>query len=461
MRTTPTNPARRRLLALAAGGALYSPMARLLAAAGALQAPVPAKGYGPLREAIDENTGLPLLKLPEGFRYRSFAWAGEKTLDGATIPGAADGMGVVGAKGGIVTLIRNQEVVRLDGAYGKTHYDPAASGGTMTLRFDGEKGRFLDARASLSGTLQNCAGGVTPWGSWITCEEFVGGTQIASTIASKQAMLEHPHGFAFEVPAEGKASARPLVAMGQFKHEAATVHEASGHVFQTEDAYTEAGFYRFIPEVPGQLHKGGRLQMLKAEGTTELRRGLKQGQKFPVSWVDIENPEAGVDIADGEPRGVQRQGFAQGAARFTRLEGCIARGDEIFFTSTDGGDAACGQLFLYNAAKQELELLFESPGREVLDYPDNIITSPRGGLVICEDSRQPAQRLYGMAASGELFEFCCNNVRLDGQYGVHGDFRGAEWAGACFSPDGKWLFANCYTPGFTVAITGPWRDGLI
>ena len=110
------NPARRRLLALAAGGALYSPMARLLAAAGALEAPISAKGYGPLREAIDENTGLALLKLPEGFRYRSFAWAGEKTLDGATIPGAADGMGVVAAKDGILTLIRNQEVERLDGA---------------------------------------------------------------------------------------------------------------------------------------------------------------------------------------------------------------------------------------------------------------------------------------------------------------------------------------------------------
>lgn len=460
MRTI-ANPARRRLLALVAGGALYSPMARLLAAAGALESPIPAKGYGPLREAIDESTGLALLKLPEGFRYRSFAWAGEKTLDGATIPGAADGMGVVAAKDGILTLIRNQEVVRLDGAYGKTHYDPAASGGTMTLRFNGEQGRFLDARASLSGTLQNCAGGTTPWGSWITCEEFVGGTQIASTVSSKKVMLEHAHGFAFEVPAEGVASAEPLVAMGQFKHEAATVHLASGHVFETEDAYTEAGFYRFIPDVPGQLHKGGRLQMLKVEGTTELRRGLKQGRKFSVSWVDIEKPEAGVDLTDGEPRGVQRQGFAQGAAKFTRLEGCIARGDEIFFTSTDGGDAACGQLFLYNVAKQELELLFESPGKEVLDYPDNIITSPRGGLVICEDSSQPVQRLYGMTAGGELFEFCRNNVRLDGEHGQRGDFRGAEWAGACFSPDGKWLFANCYTPGFTVAITGPWRDGLI
>ena len=97
----------------------------------------------------------------------------------------------------------------------------------------------------------------------------------------------------------------------------------------------------------------------------------------------------------------------------------------------------------------------------MLGYPDNIITSPRGGLVICEDSSQPVQRLYGMTAGGELFEFCRNNVRLDGEHGQRGDFRGAEWAGACFSPDGKWLFANCYTPGFTVAITGPWRDGLI
>jgi len=325
MAPTPTNPARRRLLALAAAGAAYSPMAKLLAAAGALDKPGVAAGYGPLLEAVDENTGKPLLKLPKGFRYTSFAWKDEKTADGVVIPGAADGMGVVGEKDGIVTLVRNQEIKRLDGAFGDKafQYDPKASGGTLTLRFDTRRGRFVDARASLSGTMQNCAGGTTPWGSWISCEEFVAqpGTPVA--VGGKMVDCDRPHGFAFEVPGDGVSNAMPIKDMGQFRHEAATVHEKTGNVYLTEDHYLEAGFYRFIPNVPGQLAKGGRLQMLKVEGRTDLRRDLKQGQKFKVAWVDIEKPDAGVDPLDGEARGVQRQGFRQGAARFTRLEGCL------------------------------------------------------------------------------------------------------------------------------------------
>ena len=133
----------------------------------------------------------------------------------------------------------------------------------------------------------------------------------------------------------------------------------------------------------------------------------------------------------------------------------------VFFTATNGGDAACGQVWAYHLADQMLELVYESPDPLVLDYPDNVVLSPRGGMVICEDSTQPIQRLYGMTRDGGLFEFCRNNVRLDGTLGFAGDYRDEEWAGACFSPDGKWLFASLYSPGFTVAITGPWKDGLI
>jgi secreted PhoX family phosphatase len=202
--------------------------------------------------------------------------------------------------------------------------------------------------------------------------------------------------------------------------------------------------------------------MLKARGRDDLRAGLRVGQRFAVEWVEIESPERGHRIDDGDIRGVQLQGLANGASRFTRLEGCIATPDEVFFTATNGGDAGCGQVFAYYPVTQEMVLIYESPDPVTLDYPDNIVVSPRGGLLISQDSTGRSQSLFGLTRAGGLVPFARNDGVLDGGYrGFVGDFRRAEWAGVCFSPDGRWLFANVYSPGFSVAITGPWRDGLI
>jgi len=192
----------------------------------------------------------------------------------------------------------------------------------------------------------------------------------------------------------------------------------------------------------------------------DLRRSRRTGERFRVEWVDIEDPTAGV-ASDGSMFGLVRAGKAGGASVFSRLEGIIAGEGRIWFTSTDGGDARCGQLWAYLPESSMLELAYESPSPKELDYPDNIVLSPRGGLVICEDSSQPVQRLHGRSPDGGLFEFCRNNVVLDNVKGFSGNFTGEEWAGACFSPDGRWLFANVQDPGFTVAITGPWKTGLI
>lgn len=456
--------ARRRFLkgVLAAGGAglSMSPLNQLFARA--MDARL-VTGYGPLRPVADEVTGLPLLALPEGFRYRTFGWAGELLADGTPCPTRHDGMGVVAAEGDAVTLVRNHEQTGLEGAFGPaaSHYDAACDGGTTTLRYDLARGEVVAAAASLSGTMQNCAGGVTPWHSWLSCEEFVVGAGTPFRGGDAAGRFAHDHGFVFEVPASGLSDAKPLRGLGQFRHEAAVVHGPSGDVYLTEDLEPSAGFYRFVPGERGRLGGGGVLSMLRAKGRPDLRRDVALGERIDVDWVPIEHPDRGFDAAKRSISGVLDQGLAAGGSRFTRLEGCISADDAIYFTATNGGRSSGGQVFCFHPREQTLSLVFESDDSGVMHYPDNVCLSPRGGLVICQDSPRRDQHLYGLSPEGGLFRLARNNVVLDGFRGFSGDYSGEEWAGACFSPDGRWLFANIYRPGFTVAITGPWAEGLV
>jgi len=414
-----------------------------------------------LQPTADASTGLSLLELPEGFRYFTFGWAGETLLDGGTIPASADGMGIVATAGNVLTLIRNHEIVSSSGAFGaaESAYDPSCGGGCVRLRVDMASESLISAEAGLSGTLVNCAGGVSPWGTWLSCEEIVvSDDQVRPSKqgAGRDASLQRPHGLVFEVDSSGPARARPIPDMGMFRHEAVAFDTRTGQAYLTEDRDDECGFYRFTPRQPGQLQAGGTLEMLAAQGAPDLRRGLRVGQRWRVAWVPIAQPLLGHTPGTHDQGGVVGQGLAAGGSRFIRLEGCLERADGIWFTSTSGGDAGGGQVWRLDVRESTLELMYEVRDRNELDYPDNIAEGPGAGMIICGDSLlRKQQELSWLGRDGRLLTVARNNTYFQGV-----DYRSAEWAGSCVSADGRWLFANIYSPGFTVAITGPWDDFL-
>jgi len=127
-----------------------------------------------------------------------------------------------------------------------------------------------------------------------------------------------------------------------------------------------------------------------------------------------------------------------------------------------------GQVFEIKPATQTLTLIYDSPAQSEAENPDNLVVTPRGSLLLCEDnsgaSSNDAERLLGLTLDGQVYTFAKNNVNVTTSLNgviAPGDYRQSEWAGACFSPDGNWLFVNIQTPGVTFAITGPWNKGPI
>ena len=334
----------------------------------------------------------------------------------------------------------------------------------------------------------NCAGGIAYRRRfWLTGEETVAGPDAADPAAR----FAKRHGYLFQTPVHRGPNELevgvPILAAGRFSHEAAAVDQRTGIVYETEDPGSGfgAGFYRYTPDDPDDLTAGGVLEMLAIAGQpqVDLREGRTRGEALPVQWVRIDEPDPEL-TAVGDPRSTFNQGWAQGGAKFNRLEGCWEDDGTIFFVSTSGGDAkngdvnsdgyaeGFGQVWAYRPGRSggRLTLVYESPSGSEMDGPDNITVTPRGGLITCEDDPSSAyvdthplapgiehvNRLIGLTRRGEAFELAVNVLN------------GSELAGACFSPSGRTLFVNIFgrarfdedpVEGMTCAVTGPWHRG--
>lgn len=412
-----------------------------------------AAGYGPL---LYDPAGV--IDLPRGFTYTIISGHGEEMDDGLLVPGAHDGMGAFPGPDGMTLIVRNHEAAAGDdkysafgraaeragrlgagGVYDGGHGTPVP-GGTTTLLYDTREQRLVRHWLSLAGTERNCAGGPTPWGSWISCEEIV---------TTPDDRRERVHGWCFEVPATPEmclAEPRPIEGMGRFNHEAVAIDPASGMIYLTEDR-VDGLVYRYVPERRGDVHAGGTLQALAASGRPGLdtrnwdERTVDPGEPLAAEWIDLDE----IDAPDDDLR---HRGHAAGAARFARGEGMWWGRGAVYWACTNGGRARAGQIWRLipgpEGSPDRLELFIEPNDRSVLENADNITFSPRGDIVVCEDGLE-TQFLVGVTPEGELYKLARNALN------------GSELAGACFSPDGSTLFVNIQWAGMTLAITGPWR----
>jgi uncharacterized protein len=472
----------RRSAAASAGllvpGALELLAARLVRAAG--PASLSAPGFGAL-----ERDPARLLDLPKGFRYRALSTAlqgsesdprfTQRMTNGELVPARHDGMGAFAGPNGVTVLVRNHELDPnnrpvVDPA-GARRYDRLGTGGTTTLWVDAER-NLVRSFPSLAGTFRNCAGGATPWGSWLSAEEcvYIPGPSDLRRHDPRPDVAER-HGYMFEVDARAEAlvDPAPIRAMGRFYHEAVAVDPATGFVYLTEDR-NDGLLYRYRPTVivdgrrrpaemkVGDLAQGGILEALRiparpsATTSNRKRRDFPPGAPFAVDWVRIPVVEPELDSEhEGGFKGLRRapgstraQGIALGAAQFTRNEGITVHGGSLYFCATDGGRREAGQVWRLDLAAQRLALLVEPDDPALLDGPDNLTPAPNGDLVVCEDG-DGDNFVRGITPQGRIYRL------------AHNAYNDSEFAGACFSPDGHTLFVNLQDPGITFAVWGPWE----
>jgi len=467
--------------------------------------------YGPIEPVNDLTTGVPLIKLPAGFSYKSYGWTGDMMADGQVTPGSHDGMGVIVTRrvgrSQEVVLCRNHErgnssapiITPRDGYDRVASGSPAVApgGGNTNLVF--RDGNWVSAFGSLSGTLVNCAGGVTPWGTWLSCEE---------TVSNRTNVGGRKHGYVFEVPADPMlTTGEPIVGMGRFQHEAAAVDPVTGFVYETHDARYLNGLYRYEPTITtgalGSLIQGGVLKMAKIKRVIEQAVSSaarpaqaellapELGDSYELEWVTIENPDADPVPTPGgyfpfvpnasTPAGPFKEGFDKGGFQLARGEGIWYWNRRVYIVDTAGGlnaggvpGTGDGTVWELDCDTQVMTCIFAVPQGmpNVGNNADNICISPKGGILLQEDGGTHnfngtlvGTRMMGVLPDGNTFAFAENNLtpavraQSAAQGKPGGGSQGGEFCGGTFSPDGRVLFVNIQSPGITLAISGPWGAG--
>jgi secreted PhoX family phosphatase len=418
-----------------------------------------AAGYGPL---VPDPARI--LALPHGFSYKIIAQAGKTVLEtGEPTPADHDGMGCFPSASGS-TLVNNHEisgseapgVPPLDGLV----YDPGARGGTTNIDVDSD-GRRIREYVSLAGTSTNCAGGKTPWNTWLTCEE---------TEATAGGALTRNHGYVFEVDPFDRAANQhpvPLRFLGRYAHEAVSVDPQTHVIYETEDANDPHGlYYRWVPPVGFHGGKGalralatgpggataGRLQAMScylgSRHIADLSEATRPGTRYQVRWVDVPD-------RDATTTSVRKQFSNDQVTRSRKLEGAWWGDDGAYFVASfaRAGDGSVkehdGQVWHYDPASESVTLktifgVNPQPASDNVDGPDNITVSPHGGVILAEDG-EGIQHLVGVTAQGKAYLLARNE---------HSE---SEFTGPTFSADGRILFACVQSdPGYVFAITGPW-----
>ncbi|MFD6167776.1 alkaline phosphatase PhoX [Streptomyces coeruleorubidus] len=382
---------RRSLLRAAVLGGTSAALGGTLWRGAAYAAPAqPGTGpYGPLGSP-DANG----IRLPSGFTSRVIARSGQRVgTTSYTWHNAPDG-GACYADGTGWIYVSNSEI------------NP--SGGASAVKFS-STGAITGAYRILSSTRQNCAGGKTPWNTWLSCEEV-------------------DRGYVYETDPWGTKPAVRRDAMGRFKHEAAAADPVRQVVYLTEDV-TDGCFYRFRPATWGDLSSGTLEVLVAGSGTSG-----------PVTWARVPDPSGATAT----------RGQVSGAKRFNGGEGCYYANDTCWFTTK--GD---NRVWQYNAAAQTIELAYDdslvTSGTAPLTGVDNVTGSASGDLFVAEDGG--TMDICVITPDDVVAPF----LRVDGQ-------SGSEITGPAFSPDGTRLYfssqrgtSGSSSGGITYEVKGPFR----